>query len=65
MNQKEAQEILDERGPWRIRLNEIDHSIKFENDAGDVITVDMWTVKGYPDCNDDIEFDYTIGMRIK
>ncbi len=48
MNQQEVQQILDERGPWRVRLDL--NSIQFENDAGYVITIDMWTLQGYPNC---------------
>jgi len=38
--------------------------IKFENNQGDVLTLDMWAEPGYPSCAWDVVKDWTIGMRV-
>ena len=61
MNEQEAQQFLADRGPWNIRIN--GSEFVFENDRGDVMTVDMYVEPGYPECLDDLVVEFTVGVR--
>lgn len=62
MTEQEAKVFLADRGPWNIRID--GSEFVFENDRGDVMTVDMWVEEGYSDCLDNIVRDFTVGVRV-
>lgn len=59
MTELEAKEFLANNGPWRIKFDD-ENSFRFENNRGDVITLDLWTQSGYPECSWDVVYDFTI-----
>jgi hypothetical protein len=64
MTEPEAREFLANNGPWSVSFREEDNTFTFENTNGDVITLDLWTEPGYPECSWDVVYDFIKGVRL-
>jgi hypothetical protein len=62
MNQIETQQLLTDRGPWNIQIN--DYSFVFENDQGDVVTVELFIDAPFVGVPGVIVQEYTKGVRL-
>ena len=67
MTETEAQEFLNDRGPWHIRVDSSqfdDPQFVFENESGDVLTVGMLVKQDYTGLLDEIEFFFNVGVKL-
>lgn len=64
MTESEAREFLANNGPWSVSFHAGLNTFTFENTNGDVVTLDLWTEPGYPDCSWDVVYDFTKGVRL-